>query len=133
MHRRRSSRRGAATVELCVCLPLFVIVVVGTVQSCTLIHLRESLCVASYEAARLVVKDEANRQQAVGRAGRILASRGISGSTVDIQPRDLTSINPGDPVTVTVSVSAASQSYLPPQFFGRTMISGQTVMVKERD
>ncbi len=128
----RRDRRGAATVELAICLPLFLVVVAGTVQTCTLIHLRDSLCVASYEAARLMVKGEANRPSAVDRAERILAARGIINPRVDIRPADVSSIDRGDAVTVVVSVPASGHSYLPP-LFGRRDISSQTIMFKEKD
>jgi Flp pilus assembly protein TadG len=131
MDHRRQQRRGAATVELAICLPLFVIVVMGTVQSCELIHLSESLCVAAYEAARLAAKGETNRQQAIDQAEAILSSRGILNSTVQIEPDDLTSIGLGEPVTVTTSVLVSDQTWLPPLLVGSAEITGQTIMVKE--
>lgn len=54
---RGRRRDGSASVELALCLPLFVLVVIGTVETCSLIHLQETLKTASYEAARLHRKE----------------------------------------------------------------------------
>jgi len=127
---RQRKRRGSATVELCICLPLFVIVMTGTIETCSLIHLRESLCVASYEAARLVAKGGSNQGDAETRAQAILVSRGIEDGTVTVEPRDLSSLSLGDPITITVSVPSKGHS-LPSQFMGQETIAGKTVVFKE--
>jgi len=127
---RRRQRRGSATVELSICLPLFVIVMAGTIETCSLIHLSESLCVASYEAGRLIAKGEANQGDATTRATAILESRGINDGKVTFEPRDLSSVRLGEPITVTVSVPSKGHS-LPSQFLGEQQIAGKTVVFKE--
>lgn len=129
---RQPKRRGSATVELSICLPLFVIVMTGTIETCSLIHLRESLCVASYEAARVVAKGQSNEGQARTRATSILEARGIHDGNVTFEPPDLSSVRLGDPITVRVSIPSKGHS-LPSQFLGETEIVGKTVVFKERD
>jgi Flp pilus assembly protein TadG len=124
-------RRGAATVELSICLPLFVLVLLGSIETSNLIYLRESLCLASYEAARRAVASDATQEDVVRRATEILKSRRITELTVTTNPRDLASAAAGDPITVTVSVPVHTQSMLPQQVYGQRFISAVSSFVKE--
>jgi len=127
---RRPKRRGSATVELTICLPLFVIVMTGAIETCSLIHLQDSLCVASYEAARLVAKGASNQVAASARAAAILEARGITDGKVTFEPTDLSSIPLGQPITVTVSIPTKGHS-LPSQLLGEQELAGKTVAYKE--
>ncbi|MBC8355545.1 MAG: pilus assembly protein [Planctomycetes bacterium] len=130
--RHRSARRnGAATVELSICLPLFITVLFGSIEASNLIYLRESLCLASYEAARQAVSLDATKQEIEKRAMQLLSSRGVTKPTITFTPSDITSASGGDPVTVTVSVPASSQTLLPKIVYGQRAISAQTTFVKE--
>jgi Flp pilus assembly protein TadG len=132
-HARRSvpRRKGAATVELSICLPLFITILFGSIEASNLIYLRESLCLASYEAARQAVSLDATNQEISNRAKQLLSSRGISNPTITFSPSDVASASGGEPVTVTVSVPAASQTLLPKIVYGQQTISAQTSFVKE--
>jgi len=124
-------RRGAAAVELGVCLPLFVLVIVGSIETCSLIYLQESLSVASYEAARMAAKPGAENSELVENAKKILSCRGIQNATVKTEPRNLQNVKAGDFVSVAVSVPAGTQSMLPNRCFGKREISSQVTFVKE--
>ena len=129
--RKVPRRQGAATVELAICLPLFITILFGSIEASNLIYLRESLCLASYEAARQAVSLNATRQEIEKRAKELLSSRGIVNPTITFNPSDITTASGGAPVTVTVSVPASSQTLLPKIIYGQQTISAQTCFVKE--
>jgi Flp pilus assembly protein TadG len=129
-------RRGAASVELALCLPLFVVVVFGAVELCSLIHLKETLKTASYEAARVAAKGSSFKQTAIDRATQIVSSRGITIESVTFEPSDLTTVAAGQYITATVSIDPSRQGsalMLPTATLGRTSVSSKTTMVKEKD
>lgn len=128
---RLTRQRGAATVELSICLPLFITILFGSIEASNLIYLRESLCLASYEAARQAVSLDVSSQDIEKRAKQLLHSRGIDNPTITISPSDITTAGGGDPVTVTVSVLTSSQTLLPKIVYGQRTISAQTSFVKE--
>jgi len=124
-------RDGTATVELSICLPVFILILLGSIEASNLIYLRESLCLASYEAARQTIADGGTKQKAERIATEILKSRGITDLNVTITPNDLSKVAAGTPVTVTVSVPVHTQSMLPKQIYGQRSISAQSTFVKE--
>jgi Flp pilus assembly protein TadG len=60
-------RAGAATVELTVRLPVLVLIVIGAIETCSFIHLNESLITASYEGARVMSMPTSTREDGVRR------------------------------------------------------------------
>ena len=49
---RRASRKGTATVEFAVCLPVLVTIVLGSIEATNAIFLKQHLTAAAYEGAR---------------------------------------------------------------------------------
>ncbi|HUG68446.1 MAG TPA: TadE/TadG family type IV pilus assembly protein [Pirellulaceae bacterium] len=129
--RKVPRRQGAATVELCICLPLFITILFGSIEVSNLIYLRESLCLASYEAARQAVALDATHEEIEERAKELLRSRGILDPTITFNPSDMTTVSAGEPVSVTVSVPTSSQTLLPKIVYGQQTVSAQTSFVKE--
>ena len=52
-------RQGVAAVEAALCLPVVLILMLGTLEICSGIFLRESLNIASFEGARAGVRRQA--------------------------------------------------------------------------
>jgi Flp pilus assembly protein TadG len=48
-------RNGAAVVELAAVLPVFVLLLMGTIETCNMIFLQQSLKIAAYEGARITI------------------------------------------------------------------------------
>ena len=46
-----ANRRGAAMIEFAVCMPIFFMITMGTIETCHMIYVRQSLKIASYEWA----------------------------------------------------------------------------------
>ena len=62
-NRRRRSRQGSATAELAICLPVFVAVVFGCIEACTMLYLYQSCEITCYESVRMAVRTSAYERQ----------------------------------------------------------------------
>ena len=89
-------RRGVATAELAVCLPVVVLLVIASIEACSMIFVKQSLAVAAYEGARTALVHGATAAQVQTTCAQILKDRRINGATVSIKPADLSTAKPGD-------------------------------------
>lgn len=104
-------RKGAATVEAAVCLPLLIVLVFGAVESANGIFLKQSLTIAAYEAAKIAAGPRGTKQAATTRCQEVMAVRDVDNFTITFSPNDLsadTSRGQRIEVTVTVAADAAS-------------------------
>ena len=51
----RVKREGAAVVEFAVCLPLVILIVLGTIEAGSLLFLKQTLVQAAYEGAKVAI------------------------------------------------------------------------------
>lgn len=100
--RVRKRRKGAAIVELAVCLPVMTLLVFGTLELCELMFLKQSMSVASYEAARLAARKDSTSAMVIGRCESILADRRVDGATVTLDPGDITGLPRGTAIQVNI-------------------------------
>lgn len=129
--RKLASRRAAAAAELAICLPLIVMLVLASIEACTMIFLDHGLTIASYEGVRVAINFDGTNAAARARANEIISQREIRGSTVTISPGDVSTVPRGQPVAVTVSAPCNSNAIIPPWFYGGRTLSVKTTMVKE--
>ena len=133
--RRRSATRrktrGVAAAELAVCLPVVVLLVVASLESCSALFLKQSLTVAAYEGVRTAIEKGATAATVQTVCNNVLADRRIQGSQVTVNPANISSMKPGDYITVTVSAPCDSNSVVPTTFFrGRTLTATATMMIE---
>lgn len=137
MRRRRihvdqpRSRRAIAASELAVCLPVLVLLVLAMIECCTMIFLKQSLTVASYEGIRNAIEPNATTATVQAAATGVLADRRVNGATVSITPANFESIARGEYITVTVSAPASRNSVIPGSFFRGQTLSATATMMKE--
>lgn len=124
------TRKGAAVAELAVCLPAIVLLVMGAIECCTMIFLRQSLHVTAYEGIRVAIRKDSDATAVWDRCQRVIAERNINGSQVVITPNDTQFVARGNPISVAVSAPCASNNVLPLQFFGGNL-SATATMIKE--
>lgn len=129
---QRSKTRGAATVETAVCLPLFVIIVFGTLESCNLMFLRQGLLQAAYEGARVAIVPNAKSENVVEQVERILVQRDIQSSAIRIIPTDFDSAPFGTEVTVEVDAQPGANNQLM-RIVQQGTVSGRATMMIEQD
>jgi hypothetical protein len=129
--RRASDRRAAAAVELAICLPLLVLLVMASIEACTMIFLDHSLTIASYEGVRAGINYDGTNADVLARCNSIINSREIKGAKIKINPSDVSQVDRGQPIAVTVSAPCNLNMIIPPWFYdGRTLQATMT-MIKE--
>jgi hypothetical protein len=129
--RRGASRRAAAAAELAICLPLFVMLILASIEACSMIFLDHSLTITSYEGVRAGINYDGTNAIVLARCDEIIDERGIEDATVSISPPNVATVTRGTPIAITVSAPCDSNAIIPPWFYGGKTISVTTTMVKE--
>ena len=106
----RVNRSGLASVELAFVLPVLLILVLGTIEVCQRIFLRQSAVIVAYEGARMAVRSTSSNSDVSDRCQAMLLQRRVTGAVVTVTPADLLSQPPGTQVNVQVVVPWAANS-----------------------
>ena len=128
---RTRDRRGTAAVEFAVCLPMLLVILIGIIECCSMIYLKQSLSVAAYEGSRESVKAGSTTTAVRDACNRIITARGINGATVDITPATFETQPAQTWVTVRVSTTGGSNSVIAGWFYDTLTVDGQATMMKE--
>jgi Flp pilus assembly protein TadG len=129
--RPTAPKRGVAATELAVCLPVIVLIVMATIESCSAMFLKQSLTVAAYEGVRTAIATGGTAATVQTICGDILKDRRVQGSQVKVNPADIASLKPGDLVSVTVSAPCNLNSPVPSTFYrGRVLTTSATMMIE---
>ena len=129
--RRRQNTRGVAAAELAVCLPIIVLLVIGTIEACSALFLKQALTVAAYEGVRTAIDENATSSSVQAACDQILADRRIKGATVALKPSNIAALKPGEFIDITVSAPCASNSLVPTTFYrGRTLSATASMMIE---
>ena len=127
----RRPRRGVAAAELAVCLPVIVLMVLATIEACSMVFLKQSLTVAAYEGVRVALVQGSTASSVQATCQQILLDRHVAGATVSVQPSNIAALNPGDFVDVTISAPCVSNSVVPVRFYrGRTLSATASMMIE---
>ena len=128
--RRRRLNRGTAVAELAVCLPAIVALVFGAIECCSMIFVKQSLHVASYEAIRAAIKHDATNGDVLARCNQVLTERNINDATIELTPTDISSAPRGSDVEVKISAPCEANSIARLNIFSGTL-EAETIMIKE--
>lgn len=132
--RRPNSRRrkGIATAECALCLPILFLITLGTIEVCSAIFLKEAVTIAAYEGARVGIARRGTDNSAESRIEEFLTERGIS-----FTDESITFSDPGfdtadtlQHVTTTVTVPCNGNTFTGWFFPGR-VITAQVTLRKE--
>lgn len=124
-------RHGAAVVELSVCIPIFILLLFGSIDACNMIFLKQAMTASAYEAAREGIKPDGTSAAATLLAQNVLDSRNITGYTVTLDPFFVEGANPGSVIRVTVSAPAHTNSPVSAAFRQTANLEAEVVMVKQ--
>lgn len=132
VHRRRPKpRRGASVVEFAVCIPVLMLLVLGSIESTSMIFLKQALQSASHEATRQAVLSTTTDQQVRNQVANILDARGIVGFRVEF-PRGAPQGMPrGALVTVRITAPSSLNSPLAGKFLRNRDLVVSNTMLKE--
>ena len=103
-------RLGVASIELAIVLPVILTFVLGTIEVCQRIFLRQSAVLAAYEGARLAVRNTSDNAKVVARCNALLQQRKILGATVAVTPANLMEVPAGTEITIRIEVPWAQNS-----------------------
>jgi Flp pilus assembly protein TadG len=131
MKTSRTDREGVAAVEFAVCLPVMLLIVLATIEACTMVFLKQSLSIAAYEGARAALVQSASTANVQRVAQQVLTERRVNGGTVLLSPSNISSIKPGQYLTVTVTAPAAGNNAIPLRFYRGRTLTGSATMMKE--
>jgi hypothetical protein len=114
-----------------ICLPLLVILVLASIEACSMIFLDNSLTITSYEGVRVGINFDSTNTKVLARCNQIIDQRSVQDATVSINPSDVANVPRGQPLSITVSAPCDSNIIIPPWFYGGRTLSVTTTMVKE--
>ncbi len=131
LHNLRRKRLGVAAVELAICMPVVVLLVVSTIEACSMVFLKQSLAIAAYEGARTAIIPNATSEQVQATCKQILKDRNVIDATITVKPANITILKPGDLVDVTISATCGANSIIPNKFYrGKTLSSTASMMIE---
>ena len=126
------SRRGAAVVEFALIVPVMLTFTFGLIEVSRISMIKEAVVQASREGARVGVRPTATIADVKARVQEELTIMNITGASVEITPGYLETAEPGDDVTVRITIAIADISYVPGFFsLGGVDIVAETVMRRE--
>lgn len=128
---RHANRRGAATIELAVCLPVIFLLSLGAMEGSSLIFLRQALVQSAYETVKESVRTNGTEAAGRVRGEQVLSFRNIKDFSITLSPSNIDGLEPGTPVTVTVSAPGDSNTVFPFGPFKNQLITVQATMIKE--
>jgi Flp pilus assembly protein TadG len=129
MKRQPAKRRGTATVELAVCMPLLFALTFGVIETSNAIFLQQSLHSAAYEAANVATAVGGKQNDATSRADAVLTAAKVKNWTVSISPTVNSATASGTTVVVTVSAPLSSNVPLF-GFLGNRTLSATVTMCR---
>jgi len=127
----RSKRRGAATIELAVCLPVIVLLVLGGIQASSMIFLRQALVQSSFEGVKTAVKVDGTAERAIAQAQAVTDGRNLDGVTITVEPSNVEDLARGEVIRMTVTAPSDPNSLFPFGPFAGQNVSATAAMVKE--
>lgn len=108
--RRRERRLGAEIVELAFALPVMTVIVFGTLETCELMFLKQSLSVASYEAGRVAARPDSTSAEVHTRFQQIMIGRRVNNATMTITPTSIAGLAVGDTIRIDASAPVSGNN-----------------------
>ncbi len=114
--RHASGRHGVAAVEAVIIIPFVIVLMLGTLEVCSRIYLKESVTVCAFEGLRAGLGRNTTNQQVVDRVNEMLQDRGIqinSGGktgTITVTPADFSEMQALDDITVNIEIPIKGNS-----------------------
>lgn len=126
---QRNNRRGAALIEFAICLPVFLAITFGTLETCRMLYLRQSIKIAAYECARLAIVPKVTSADVQDMCVVFLENRDVKEYSLTLNPADPKAIGYGDLLVVTVDANADANSIVGAWFYqGKVLTESVTIM-----
>lgn len=123
-----AKRRGIATVEAAVSLPVLVLICLGTLETAGVIFTKQALQTAAQECGREAAKPNSTLATIQQVAQEFADRRSIENIQLSISPADPTGLPAGTTITVTLSVDPDSVGFVGRQFLDGPVGASNTVV-----
>ena len=134
--RIKGNRRGASAVEMAFIAPVFITLIMGTIESSRLGMVAQLLTTAAREGCRVAVVSGMTETDVQNRVNAVLSGSGVAVGTVTPTcpgPYSWDSSPSGTAITVSLSVPYSQVSWLPTSFFFQgAVITSSATMSSER-
>ena len=106
MFKRHTKKSGVVTIEAALVFPILLLLTFGLIEYGWLFLRMETVTNASRRGARLAATPDATSAEVQSAIGELMlvAGIGLDNYNVTISPSDITSLEPGELITVTVTV-----------------------------
>lgn len=129
-NKHNTKRRGVATVEFAVILPVMVLILMGTIECTSMIFLQQSLEIVCYETVRAASRPQTLAADALLRADELIVDRALNDCVVTIDPPVLSTMAQGAAITVTATAGTTENAFFPVTFFPDDLVA-EAVMVRQ--
>jgi len=123
-------RDGAAAVEMAVCLPILLLLLIATVDICGMFHVQQSLKVAAYEGTRVGIIPGSESENVTFQVQSILDAHGVNGYTIAMTPADPSTLEVGDYFTVSIAANFDDNAYGSGLYVGKVLNKSVTLKVE---
>jgi|688.fasta_scaffold304925_2 hypothetical protein len=127
----KSDREGAVVIELAVCLPVIVLIVLASIESASLTFAKQTMVQTAYEAVVVAVRRESTNIDATNAARAVTNGRLIGDVSIRFEPPDVSAVPRGELITVTAEIPGSAARRLGSNLLGVSSISASATMVKE--
>ena len=109
---RRRRRNGGAAVEAAFCFPLIIILMMGTLEVCLGIYLKESITICAFEGARVGVRRRGTAEEVLDTVQAALADRQVTvpEGAITITPPSFGALSALDPIRIEIVAPTAGNS-----------------------
>lgn len=119
-------------VEFAICMPVFFLLAMSTIETCRMMYLRQSLKIAGYECARIGITPGMSAEVMQNQCDAIMTGRQIRNYQMLFQPTDLEGLQFGDLLTITVNASAADNALVGAWFYRQKTLSESVTIMAEK-
>jgi Flp pilus assembly protein TadG len=125
----KGNRKGIVAVEVAVVFPLFLLLVVGTIDVGRAIMVQQTLVEAARAGCRVYcIAQELSNADSLAVIAQAMNQADLDGYTVDFDPNSSASMKHKAPVTVSVSIPYSQVSWLASWFFSGSTLTGSCIM-----
>lgn len=128
---KHKQRCGAAIVELALTLPVFMLIVLASIEASSMIFLKQSLEITAYEGSRIAIVPGSNSDNVQAGCQQILSARRVAYDSIKVTPVDFHQQPYGTPIRVEVTAKCVNNSVISPWFYANKSISADVTMMKE--
>lgn len=125
------SRKGAATVEFAICLPLIVLIIVAGLDVHRILRLKQDVVEVTHETARVTATNEVDEHQARQFALDLLKQKNLANPTVAFDPVPSSDLPRGTPITVSISIPVAGNRTLISRLFTSHFLVSRSTVSRE--